>query len=257
MLITTAHEADEHLATILDGSTIGFDLEGVDIPGAKLSRQQKKLRLQQWIQEARDGRFVIDWSAVTIRLVQIATEDGRVLVLDMLSIRALPVHLVRICESTEIIKVSAGIFSDGQRLYDSFRINLNSAVALGLVACLAYPDDILPQQPFADEPGLSTIVRFSLCYQLNKVMQDSRWDGPLSEEQHDYAAVDAHASLSAYLVLRSSLDTCGYVVDRHWYTFDVVNRSRRVCGQNNKSWTAKCSWWSDSADDGYRFIERR
>jgi hypothetical protein len=78
------------------------------------------------------------------------------------------------------------ITADGQRLWDSFRLNFRSAATLGLVARLAYPFDLYPGQPYGQEPGLSLIVRHALHFDLPKQLQQSEWDSEnLSDAQKD------------------------------------------------------------------------
>ncbi|KAJ6542685.1 ribonuclease H-like domain-containing protein [Mycena capillaripes] len=206
--IVTIHQADRHLQTIRDGEIIGFDLEAAQRSGGlKLTKGQKKAKLAAEIQEA--ANFTIDWSQVTICLVQIATANGHVYVINLHLMAALPAELVRICMSHNILKVSAGIFSDGQRLWDSFRLNLVSVISLGLVARLAYPTELLNGAPFGNEPALGLIIAHALRYRLSKEQQTSDWDAAsLSDEQKDYAASDAHATLEAFRAMDAVLQRC-------------------------------------------------
>ncbi|KAJ6464107.1 ribonuclease H-like domain-containing protein [Mycena sanguinolenta] len=218
LYIVTTQEADHHLQTIQRGAVIGLDIES------------KRDKLQAQIRDKES--FVIDWSEVEICLVQIATEAGEVYVINLRVIAKLPTELVRICESPDILKVSAGIFSDGQRLWDSFRLNL-----LGV--------------PFANEPGLVVIVSHVLRYKLSKEHQTSDWDAAsLSTEQKDYAAMDTHATLMAYLAMRTILASCEVPVLPAWYTYDIVHRSRVNCG-TQKEWVAHCPWWSEDRSQGF------
>lgn len=74
--------------------------------------------------------------------------------------------------------------ADGQQLWDSFRMNLLSAVSLGHAARLAYPEDILPHLPYGNEPGLFAVVQHVLNMHIQKELQTSAWDSiPLSEAQ--------------------------------------------------------------------------
>ncbi|KAJ6465025.1 ribonuclease H-like domain-containing protein [Mycena sanguinolenta] len=250
LYIVTTQEADHHLQTIQRGAVIGLDIESVQQPsGPKLTRGQKRDKLQAQIRDKES--FVIDWSEVEICLVQIATEAGEVYVINLRVIAELPTELVRICESPDILKVSAGIFSDGQRLWDSFRLNLLSVVSLGLVARLAYPTTLLRGVPFANEPGLVVIVSHVLRYKLSKEHQTSDWDAAsLSTEQKDYAAMDTHATLMVYLAMRTILASCEVPVLPAWYTYDIVHRSRVKCG-TQKEWVAHCPWWSEDRSQGF------
>jgi hypothetical protein len=76
--------------------------------------------------------------------------------------------------------------ADGQRLWDSFRVDLRSAISLGLVARLAYPTTLLVDAPFGIEPSLAVIVGHALGYSLLKDQQMLAWDAAsLSDEQKD------------------------------------------------------------------------
>ncbi|KAF8156269.1 hypothetical protein K438DRAFT_1942841 [Mycena galopus ATCC 62051] len=127
-------------------------------------------------------------------------EEGHVFVINLHIMAELPQELVRICENRDILKVAAGIFSDGQRLWDSFRMDIFSAISLSLVARLAYPTTLM------------TII---------PLQSSQPWLRSLSGEQKNYAAIDAHASLRAFLTMRTLLDNCGYPVLPTWYTHDI------------------------------------
>ncbi|KAF7324248.1 Exonuclease 3'-5' domain-containing protein 2 isoform X1 [Mycena sanguinolenta] len=249
LYIITMQEAEECLSTIQDGAVIGLDIESIQSAGPKLSKAQKRTQLAAQI--STKGSFEIDWSQVDICLVQIATEDGRVYMINIRLIAELPAQLRRICESRNILKVSAGIFSDGQRLWDSFRLDLMSVVSLGLVARLAYPTTLLPGMPFANEPGLAVIVGHVLGYRLSKDQQTSAWDAAsLSDEQKNYAAIDAHATLSAFCAMYALLQRCEVPVLPAWYTYDIRDRARVKCG-TAEAWVAHCSWWSEDVSKGF------
>ncbi|KAJ7274271.1 hypothetical protein B0H12DRAFT_1066399 [Mycena haematopus] len=209
--IETLLEANQHLQAILAGAVIGFDLEWVTLPNRpKLSRAGKKAKLRAEIRDA--STFVVDWSQVEVCLAQIATHNS-VYIINLRVIQDLPAELIRICEDPGILKVSVGIYSDGQQMWDSFRVNILSAVSLGLAGKLAYPNDILPDKPYANEPALGTIVRHVLQYDLSKELQTSPWDSvPLSDAQKEYAASDAHATFESYRVIDTAIASCGFPV---------------------------------------------
>ncbi|KAF8190652.1 ribonuclease H-like domain-containing protein [Mycena galopus ATCC 62051] len=224
IFIKTLGEANHHLRSILDGEVVGFDLESVDNPNrSKLSKEKKRQKRKDEIRDA--PTFTIDWTQVEVFVAQIATAIGAVYVIHLSQIAALPAEFVRICESPRILKVAAGIYSDGQRLWDNFRLNLYCVTSLGLASVLAYPKDLNPDLPYGNEPGLAKIVEHVLHYDLEKELQTSAWNSiPLSEAQQEYAAADVHATLASYLVIRSVLDGCGFVVDPKWYRYDIVKR---------------------------------
>ncbi|KAJ7802123.1 ribonuclease H-like domain-containing protein [Mycena olivaceomarginata] len=247
--IVSLELANSHLASIQDGAVIGFDLEAVQIMGRpKLSKGQKRVKLATEQREV--STFTIDWNNVDICLAQIAT-DSDIFVINLHAMRALPIELIRICESPNIVKVAAGIFSDGQRLWDSFRLNFRSAATLGLVARLAYPFDLYPGQPYGQEPGLSLIVRHALHFDLPKQLQQSEWDSEnLSDAQKDYAAADVHATLQSFRVMYSVIQARGFPVEEDWYMFDIIERARFKQG-TQIDWRAKCRWWSPEASNGF------
>ncbi|KAK7016269.1 domain-containing protein 2 [Favolaschia claudopus] len=248
--ITSLDEANSHLALIQDGATIGLDLESMDIEGSpKLTKAQKRARLAE--QRDHVATFAIDWSNVSVCLAQIATESGDVFVINLYAMQELPTEFSRICESPNIVKVSAGIFSDGQRLWDSFRLNLLSAASLGLFARLAYPLDMLPGAPYGPEPSLVSIVRHTLSFELPKEEQMSQWNAEtLSESQKNYAAADAHASLQTYLAMQGVIQARVFPIQESWYMFDVVERVRVHRGTQT-AWKARCLWWSSDPSQGF------
>ncbi|KAF7293425.1 Ribonuclease H-like protein [Mycena indigotica] len=209
--------AEYHLAHIEDGATVGFDIEADHRGlGPRRSRTAKKELLQQQIQSL--GTFVIDWNRVSICVVQIAT-TSEVFVIHLRRMQALPKQLVRICTSNQIVKVGVGIYGDGQRLWDSFRINLNRALSLGHYARLVYPDSLQTGCPFGTEAGLAAIVEITLGKSLSKELQTSNWGATiLSSQQLAYAAIDSHATMSAYMTLQKTVARANLIVDEDWYT---------------------------------------
>ncbi|KAJ7851597.1 hypothetical protein B0H14DRAFT_2581267 [Mycena olivaceomarginata] len=143
--------------------------------------------------------FTPDWNEVDVCVAQIATVSGATYVIHLKSIAGthflplcfgslisrrpvLPTEFIRICKSPHILKVAAGIYSDGQRLWDNFRLNLYGAVSLGLAAVLAYPEDLNRDLPYGNEPGLPIVVKHVLNYKLGKELQMSQWNTiPLSQ----------------------------------------------------------------------------
>ncbi|KAJ7871226.1 ribonuclease H-like domain-containing protein [Mycena olivaceomarginata] len=245
IFIDTLAEANHYLGLILDGDIIGLDLESVPNPNhPNLSKAQKRQKRQNEVRDA--ATFTIDWAQVEVCVIQIATVGGAVYVIHLRKIAALPVEFVRICQSPRILKVAAGIFSDGQRLWDNFRLNLYCAASLGLASVLAYPKDLNPHLPYGNEPGLRPIIRHVLHYDLSKDLQVSPWDSiPLSEQQRDYAAADVHATLASYRAIQSVLQGCGFVVNPNWYRYDIVKRVRVKEGiASEQAWSATCPWWS-------------
>ncbi|KAJ7787750.1 ribonuclease H-like domain-containing protein [Mycena olivaceomarginata] len=246
IFIDTLGDAEHHLASIVDGDVVGLDLESCDNPNRpKLSKQQKREKYKDQIRDA--ATFTADWGEVEVCVAQIATVGGATYVIHLTSIAALPAEFVRICESPHILKVAAGIYSDGQRLWDNFRLNLYGAVSLGLAAVLAYPEDLNRNLHYGNEPGLANIVKHVLNYDLGKELQVSQWNAiPLSQAQRDYAAADVHSSLASYLAIQEELQDCGFVVDPAWYRFNVVKRVRVKEGSlTGEAWKAQCPWWSD------------
>ncbi|KAF8146247.1 ribonuclease H-like domain-containing protein [Mycena galopus ATCC 62051] len=243
IFIDTLEDANRYLSTILDGDVVGFDLEWIDLPNrTKLSTGQKKAKLRDEVLHA--STFSIDWTKVQVCMAQIAKHNNPVYIVHLRHIGALPAEFVCICGSPEIVKVSVGMFSDAQQLWDSFRLNLLSVVSLGHTARLAYPEDILPELPYGNEPGLVPVVKRALNLHVPKDLQLSAWDSiPLSEAQKNYAATDAHAALASHIVIRRELAECGFEVNPNWYSYDVVNRVRVVRG-GETPWTAQCPWWS-------------
>ncbi|KAJ7215668.1 ribonuclease H-like domain-containing protein [Mycena haematopus] len=215
------------------------------ITGGALTKSERKKKLADEV--ADKETFVIDWDNVKVRLVQIATNDGRTYLIDLLAMKALPEEFVRICNSRDIFKVSVGLVSDGQTLWDSFRLDLAGILQLSYFAKLADPLSFYRDLPYANEPGLDFIVANVLKHKLRKQFQRSDWGADtLTDEQKDYAAADAHAALQAYDILNTEVAKVvaqGYSVDPDWYLCDVFNRNR-VRREDRKEWKADCPWWN-------------
>ncbi|KAF8204139.1 hypothetical protein K438DRAFT_1964512 [Mycena galopus ATCC 62051] len=126
-----------------------------------------------------------------------------------------------------------------------------SAISLGLVARLAYPTTIMKGMPFGNEPGLDVIVAESLGYAVSKAETVSAWDAPeLTPSQKNYAVIDPHATLQAFLTMQEQLQNLGWPVAHNWYSFNIVERIRRKLGTANK-FVPKCPWWSDDPSQGF------
>ncbi|KAF8143229.1 ribonuclease H-like domain-containing protein [Mycena galopus ATCC 62051] len=237
--ITTVQEANHILQNITAGAVIGFDTEAVQHPsGQKLTPGMKNQKLARQVQER--PTFVVNWQQMDICLVQIATQQGEVYVINIHLMGAFPDELRQIIEDPRISKVAAGIYSDAQRLWDSFRMDMMSAISLDLVARLAYPTTIMKGMPFGNEPGLDVIVAESLGYAVSKAETVSAWDASeLTPSQKDYAAIDPHATLQAFLTMQEQLQNLGWPVAHNWYSFDVVERIRHKLGTANK-FVPKC-----------------
>ncbi|KAJ7363736.1 ribonuclease H-like domain-containing protein [Mycena albidolilacea] len=226
IFIDTLGDTEHHLVLIVDSDVVGLDLESWDNPNCpKLSKAQKRQKCEDKIRHA--AMFTPDWTKVNVCVAQIATISGATYVLHLKSMAALPTEFICICKSLHILKVAAGIYSDGQRLWDNFYLNLYGAVSLGLAAVLAYPKDLNCNLPYGNEPGLPIFIKHVLNYELRKELQMSQWNTiPLLQVQQDYAAADAHALLASYLTIQEELQDCGFVVDPTWYWFDIVKRVR-------------------------------
>ncbi|KZV89497.1 ribonuclease H-like protein [Exidia glandulosa HHB12029] len=173
----TPAEADKHLALFDGDRWLAWDMEW------KFDRPTQKA-----------GR---------IALFQIGNEQVVVLirVVDMI---ALPAKLVAILTDPEILKLGVNIH-DAKKLYADFNID---PVALFELSRGAW---VVNTEFWKDDENRNPLHRISLqhlvakylnCY-LPKDQQASNWEAELTQEQRDYAAKDALASLRVFEALRA------------------------------------------------------
>lgn len=101
-------------------------------------------------------------------------------------------------ESAEIVKVGFGLASDSPQLYRKFGLRLDAAVDLS---------HLVRRLGFKQAVGLKAAVAIVLGRRLpkSKKATTSNWASPqLSQQQLQYAANDAHASLRIYHALNGA-----------------------------------------------------
>ncbi|KAK4700377.1 hypothetical protein P7C70_g5873, partial [Phenoliferia sp. Uapishka_3] len=113
----------------------------------------------------------------------------------------LPSSLLRLLESTSLIKVGRGIATDFVRLKKDFKIKIPTSSLLDLA-------DVCSEKGVGDpktlkgrhSAGLDDLVRLSLGLYLSKdeAVCLSNWDEELSDTQQDYAALDAWIGLEVH-----------------------------------------------------------
>lgn len=126
-------------------------------------------------------------------LVQIATGDHAFIV--QANTPGAKDFLRAVIETDQIIKVGVGLASDRPGLQRRFGLQLGASIDVSF---------LLRQRGYKDAVGLKTAVAIVLGQRLpkSKKTTTSNWAAPnLSEQQLQYAANDAHASLLIYLAL--------------------------------------------------------
>lgn len=112
----------------------------------------------------------------------------------------LPPTLSSILESEHILKVAQGAALERQTLHNEFNIVCQKFVDLHELA-MSYK---------CQPRSLQALVGIFLERRLRKEERCSNWDqNPLSQEQVDYAATDAYASLMVLLAMRKKLNPNG------------------------------------------------
>ncbi|KAJ7903245.1 ribonuclease H-like domain-containing protein [Mycena leptocephala] len=255
--IKSSSVANERLSHIRDGMTVAIDIEwkqpatdGDSEAGTtKKTKGQKNQLLRSQVATLSD--FEIDWDEVKTRIIQICALDGVLYVLDILSMKCIPTELSRICKARLIPKISVGIINDVQRLWKDFRLDVTPAIELGLLAKLARPEVFHPRTQYACLAGLADITLQVLGRILDKGPQNSDWSAePLSDRQLLYAATDAHATLTTYLVIREEIDRSRQAVPSLWYAFDSV-QGTRVRMESKDKWRTECPWYSKEPGIGF------
>ncbi|KAJ7644961.1 ribonuclease H-like domain-containing protein [Roridomyces roridus] len=241
-LVTSAEEADFRLSVIGRGAVIGLDIESRLSKEPSKTDSKKKARLAH-AAALESGTFEISWDTMLLRLVQISYKDDPVIVLDLFMMREVPRALRRILTASDIIKVAAGVNCDLTRLWYDLGIETKSAMSLGLMASIAYPEELAAAPSFTcPEAGLSAIVEYLFNRSINKNDAVSDWSGELRQEQLTYAATDARATLVAYDVLRYILRHNGCYFSVDWFSWDY-HAGHRVNHNTTEKWDHQCPWW--------------
>ncbi|KAJ7822592.1 hypothetical protein B0H13DRAFT_2376600 [Mycena leptocephala] len=178
--IKSSSVANERLSHIRDGMTVAIDIEwkqpatdGDSEAGTtKKTKGQKNQLLRS--QVATLSNFEIDWDEVKNTYYPDLPLDGVLYVLDILSI-SIPTECLAIARHA-LSKISVGIINDVQRLWKDFRLDVTPAMSS--TPCEAGPPGSIP----SSHP----------CWSYTDKLL--------------YAATDAHATLTTYLVIREEID---------------------------------------------------
>ncbi|XP_055498058.1 bifunctional 3'-5' exonuclease/ATP-dependent helicase WRN isoform X3 [Leucoraja erinacea] len=135
-----------------------------------------------------------------VALIQLCAHENKCYLFHVSSMSGFPSGLKRLLEDEAIKKVGVGIEGDHWKLMRDYDIKLKGFVELSEVANKKFN--------YAEKWSLNGLVKHLYGKQLWKdtAVRCSDWDAfPLSNEQQQYAAVDAYAGLLIYQKL-SSLD---------------------------------------------------
>ncbi|KAJ7635499.1 ribonuclease H-like domain-containing protein [Mycena polygramma] len=232
--VVTERQANDALKDIADGE-VGLDTEFtarrptpeekyiVDaFPSGGASRRNAMIGWQ--IVESRIRRpFRVVWANIGLRLVQIARDDN-VWVMDMWKIKAFPRELKRILESPAIAKVGVGLISDIIVFWDDMRFEMVNLVDAGMMARLLLAEK--HSKGSFNNLALKTCVEDILNFSISKELSESNWgDVKLSDEQKEYAGLDAIASLRIHRAVVTPLKEMGVrigsPIPSGWYTFNT------------------------------------
>ncbi|KAJ7697476.1 ribonuclease H-like domain-containing protein [Mycena rosella] len=266
---TEAH-ANVVLGSIQDGD-IGFDTEFTDrrsTPEEKLIEDRfgkgtalRKAAILGWqiVELGKHKVFPVTWKNIGLRLVQIA-RDNDVWVLDMWKIQeAMPKELKRILESSNIKKTGGGLIRDISVVWDNLRIEMRNLVDVGMMAKLVLAEKY-PKMVYGNL-ALKTSVEDILGFELPKDQSATDWGSEmLTEEQIQYAGLDAIASIRLYEVLVDALkrqsNEIGQEIPAAWYRFNSRSgeptRMKLSAEGTEITWrTSDCTWYVGGKFQGY------
>ncbi|KAJ7615624.1 ribonuclease H-like domain-containing protein [Mycena polygramma] len=234
LYLTTEAQANEALSNVTEGD-VGFDTEFTDrrptreehaiykaFPAGGANRRYALLGWQI-VELTRSRDFPIAWDNIGLRLVQLSHNDVA-WVLDMYKIRAFPSELRRILMASNIKKVGVGLIKDISIMWDDTRTEMRNLVDVGMMARLILAEKY--PKPGYGNLALKTCVEEVLGVTVGKELTKSDWRAnKLSEDQIQYAALDAVASSRLYEVLKIQIversEELGKVIPEGWYTFNT------------------------------------
>ncbi|KAJ7875021.1 ribonuclease H-like domain-containing protein [Mycena leptocephala] len=161
--------------------------------------------------------------------------------------------------SPHIKKVSVGLIKDIAVIWDDLRLEMNNLVDSGMMARLALTEKYAKQA--YSNLALKTSVEDVLRFTINKDLGQSNWKAvKLSDEQIEYAALDAMASVKLYDVLKDrlvqkSIDV-GATIPEGWYTVNTKlgepMRTKSAADGSEVIWKASdCTWYAAEKFQGY------
>ncbi|KAJ7032306.1 ribonuclease H-like domain-containing protein [Mycena alexandri] len=250
--LTTEHQVNSSLAKIQEG-VVGFDTEFVkrrptiqehvivqSFPNGGSARRTALLGWQL-VELHTSKRFPIAWDKIGLRLIQISQGD-EAWVIDVWKIRAFPKELRRIMMSPLIAKAGVGLANDMLVIYGDVEL------------------EKFPKVAYANL-GMEVAVEHILGYVLNKEERGSDWSASeLTNDQKNYAALDAVAALKLYQTLVPTLMAKSISINspipRGWYTFntkhgDPMRISKALDGSDILWKASDCNWWAAGKFVGY------
>ncbi|KAJ6536051.1 ribonuclease H-like domain-containing protein [Mycena capillaripes] len=266
--VTTESQVNAALRQITTGP-VGFDTEFTArrptaeeqyIIDAIPAGAARKYAITGWqvIELKKNAPFAVAWGNIGLRLIQIARGD-EVWVLDMWKIKAFPKELRRILLSQDIAKVGVGIISDITVIWNDLRTEMMNLVDAGMMAKLLLAEKY-PKTGYGNL-SLKTSVQDVLGFSISKELSESDWSADeLTDEQKQYAALDAVASLRLHDVLSSSLERRSIEIKTDipsaWYTFNTKigepTRVKRAVDGTEIIWKATdCTWYGGGKFQGY------
>ncbi|KAJ6497122.1 ribonuclease H-like domain-containing protein [Mycena vitilis] len=202
------------------------------------------------------------WDTYRLGVVQVAV-PGKVFIVAVKKMKAVPDHLKRILKAEEIAKAGVGLNMDGKILYEAIGENIviRNFVDVGLITKFGNIEGYINenQTPL----GLETCVADVLHQKLDKSQSSVyRWDGEINDAQKLYAGLDAQASLEVYLAAKPRLVAkalqIGKDIRQDWYTFDCRGGvpTRLVMSRRGHylPWAPKfCPWYQSGHFHGYDY----
>ncbi|KZT19395.1 ribonuclease H-like protein [Neolentinus lepideus HHB14362 ss-1] len=171
-----------------------------------------------------------------VALVQLANADC-VLLLQVSAMSKFPENLKALLNDPNIVKAGCGIQYDCKKLYADHGVVLRNCVDL---SCLARSVDNAQWKGKYNQPiGLARLVSTYEKQDLPKgKVQRSNWErNPLTPQQQEYAANDAHSGWLMYTRLIALADTVEPKPLQVYYTFDVSQGRLYDPGSTSLPWS--------------------
>ncbi|KZV67369.1 ribonuclease H-like protein, partial [Peniophora sp. CONT] len=188
------------------------------------------LRTEQEVDEALEGLdgtlgFDLEWKVSRGRerpaaLVQLS-DTSMILLIQVTAMPRFPPNLKALIENPAIPKLGVNIRNDGMKLYRDYGVLARNLVELGALACAA--DTRFAAAYNRPIVSLAKVTAWYMRRTLDKgPVRTSDWERPLSREQVQYAANDAHCAIMIYKRIMSIARAAKVSLDSSTYSSDLM-----------------------------------
>ncbi|KAF9243872.1 ribonuclease H-like domain-containing protein [Melanogaster broomeanus] len=208
LLYITNHEHANAQLALLPQGLLGFDLEWK--PNFRKGQKENRVALVQLA------------SLDTILLLQISAMSGAPPSLTSNSIIKFPSRLSELLNDPSWIKAGVSIQNDCKKLHNDYKVSVRNCVELSLLARTV--DNARWKGKYTAALGLARLLETYETATLAKGKgQRSNWELPLTEQQQEYAANDAHAGYVIYSRLYAMAQAMDPIPLSTYYSFSVIN----------------------------------